>query len=59
MAEKLDRLEAQLEEIGGRLDKLRERMRDDRKWEHEDLEQMLKETFDDIGRRLDHLISRM
>jgi len=59
MAEKLDKLEAQLEEIGGRLDKLRERIRNDEKWEKEDLEEMVLEVFDDIGERLDHLLSKL
>jgi len=59
MAEKLDKLEAQLEEIGERLEQLREQIRDDEKWEKEDLEEMVLEVFDDIGKRLDHLLSRL
>ena len=59
MAEKLDQLESQLEEIGDRLEKLRERIRDDEKWEKEDLEEMVLEVFDDIGKRLDHVLSKL
>jgi len=59
MAEKPERLEARLEEIGGRLDELKARIREDEKWEKEDLEQMVLEVFDDIGKRLDHLLSRL
>lgn len=58
MADERERLEAQLEEIGQRLEKLQERMRDDRSWEQEDFGQMVLEVFDDIGKRLDHLLSR-
>lgn len=58
MADKREELEAQLREIGGRLDKLRERMREDRKWEEEDVGEMVLEVFDDIGKRLDHLLGR-
>lgn len=59
MAEKLDKLEAQLEELGGQLEKLREQIRNDEQWEKEDLEEMVLEVFDDIGKRLDHLLSKL
>lgn len=58
MADERERLEAELDQIGQRLEKLRERMREDRSWEREDFGEMVLEVFDDIGKRLDHLLSR-
>lgn len=58
MADERQRLEAELDQIGQRLEKLRERMREDRSWEREDFGEMVLEVFDDIGKRLDHLLSR-
>ena len=59
MSVAMQRIEERMSEIARRIEQVEAEIRRDQRYEQEDVEAAVIEVFDQIGERLDHLLTRV